>query len=75
VHGVRPVKQLIDFQRIALKPGESKALGFYVDSSQLAVKNSEGQSYIEQGIVSFWIAPNSASGEALTIDWRMGIAH
>ena len=75
VHGVRPVKQLIDFQRISLKPGESKELRFHVDGSQLAVKDSDGHIYIEPGIVSFWIAPNSASGKALDLDWDMGVTH
>lgn len=58
----RPVKELKDFQRIALKPGEAKEVVFTLKSNQLSFWKNEKEQVLEPGDFKVWIAKNSAEG-------------
>jgi beta-glucosidase len=70
-YGVRPLKQLIDFRRIAIKAGETKSFTFILEMDQLSVTDAQGEKHVEPGIFSFWIAPNSVEGVPATMDWKI----
>ena len=58
----RPVRELKSFQRIRLKPGETKTVQFLLKSDDLAYYNANGTLITEPGKFNVWIAPDSASG-------------
>lgn len=58
----RPVKELKDFQRILLKPGETKKVTFEITAAQLSFWNNEGELLLEPGDFHVWVAPNSTDG-------------
>lgn len=58
----RPVRELKSFQRIRLKPGETKTVDFVLNSDELAYYNAKGTLITEPGKFIVWIAPDSASG-------------
>jgi beta-glucosidase len=45
----RPIRQLEGFERIILRPGESKVVEFTLDSRQLSIINNKDQRVIEPG--------------------------
>ncbi len=55
----RPVKQLKGFQRIALRPGETRQLTFRFDVSQLAFYDQDMQFVIEPGQVDVLVGSSS----------------
>ena len=61
----RPVKELKGFQKISLKPGESKEVSFTIVPDDLIFFN--GNDYVtEPGEFRLWIAKDSDSGKART---------
>ena len=52
---VRPVRELIDFQCIALKKGENRKVEFVVQTSDLAYINNEEKKVFENGTINFYI--------------------
>jgi beta-glucosidase len=58
----RPVRELKSFQRIRLKPGETKTVDFPLKADDLAYYNAKGRLITEPGKFNVWIAPDSASG-------------
>jgi beta-glucosidase len=46
---VRPVQQLIAFEKISLEPGEEKTVSFTVNEKMLRFYNMEGQHISEKG--------------------------
>jgi beta-glucosidase len=58
----RPIRELKSFQRIRLKPGETKTVEFVLKSDDLAYYNAKGTPITEPGKFDVWIAPDSASG-------------
>jgi beta-glucosidase len=52
---IRPQKELIGFQRISLKPGESKTVELTFRLDQMAFLNVDGQWLIEKGQYHFYI--------------------
>jgi beta-glucosidase len=58
----RPVRELKSFQRVHLKPGESKTVQFIVKSNDLVYYGARGTLLVEPGKFDVWIAPDSASG-------------
>ncbi len=58
----RPIKELKGFQRIALKPGESKTVQFELPKQSLGYYDNQGRFLQEPGHYQLWIAPNSAEG-------------
>ncbi len=57
----RPVKELKGFQRLSLKPGESRRVEFTITRGDLQFW-SHGRWIVEPGEFRVWIAPDSASG-------------
>jgi beta-glucosidase len=57
---VRPVKELKDFQKILLKPGESKTLQFVLDKEKLSFYNAKLQWIPEPGAFDLMIGSSSA---------------
>ena len=58
----RPVKELKEFQQVALQPGESKTVRFEVPVSGLGFHGLDMQYVVEPGAFKVWIGPNSAEG-------------
>ena len=57
----QPVRELKDFRRVHLKPGEKQTVEFTLKSSDLAFHNG-AQLVTEPGQFQVWIAPDSSSG-------------
>jgi len=57
----RPVKELKGFQRVALKPGESRRVEFTITRRDLQFW-SQNRWIAEPGEFKVWIGPNSATG-------------
>ena len=58
----RPVKELKDFKKVTLKPGESKTVTFTLLPYQLGYHDLDGSKIIEPGEFRVWTAGDSASG-------------
>lgn len=58
----RPVKELKGFQRITLKPGESRKVTFKLHTDDLAFHNQDMKRVTEPGLFNVWIGPNAAEG-------------
>lgn len=58
---VRPVKELKDFKKILLEPGESKTISFTIDRNKLSFYNQELKWVAEAG--SFELMIGSSSGD------------
>ncbi|HEY8133864.1 MAG TPA: fibronectin type III-like domain-contianing protein, partial [Thermoanaerobaculia bacterium] len=57
----RPVKELKGFQRVALKPGESRRVEFNISRRDLQFWSDKGW-VAERGEFKVWIGPSSATG-------------
>jgi len=57
----RPVRELKDFRRVHLKPGEKQTVEFTVKSSALAFHKG-AQLVTEPGLIQVWISPDSSAG-------------
>lgn len=58
----RPVKELKDFDKIVLQPGEAKTVSFTLAADDLKFWNNHDEELLEEGDYSVWIAPNSTEG-------------
>ena len=58
----RPVKELKDFRKVTLKPGESKVVSFALTPGQLSFHSLDGKPLIEAGDFQVWTAGNSVDG-------------
>jgi beta-glucosidase len=58
----RPVKELKDFKRITLDPGQSVTVEFDLPAAKLTFLDLELHPLLEAGEYKVWIAPNSAAG-------------
>ena len=58
----RPIRELKGFQRIDLKPGESRRVSFDLNEEMLAFTRLDGTKGVEPGRYHVWIAPDSLSG-------------
>jgi beta-glucosidase len=65
----RPVRELKGFERVVLKPGETRRVNFTLTEESLAFTRADGTKGIEPGKFHVWIAPNSQSG--LQGDFRL----
>ena len=64
----RPVKELKDFQKVTLKPGESRTVTFSLSPSQLAFSGLDGKPLLEQGEFQVWTASDCASGKPVSFN-------
>ena len=58
----RPVKELKGFQRVALKPCETKRVNFTLKPSDLTFTGMNDLPLLEPGEFHFWVGPNSTEG-------------
>ena len=56
---VRPVRELKDYQRIALEPGEERELCFRLPKTALGFYDNEGQYRLESGLFRFFVGGSS----------------
>jgi beta-glucosidase len=63
---VRPVKELKDFQKILLQPGETKKVTFTLTEEQLRYYHSDLQFTSDAGTFIAYVGPNSRDVTALT---------
>lgn len=61
----RPVKELKDFTRVRLKPGESKFISFNLHSDQIGFYDAEGNYKTEAGEFQVWVGGSSDSEKSL----------
>jgi beta-glucosidase len=64
----RPVKELRDFQKINLKPGQTVDVVFIIDIMSLGFHNPEMKYVIEPGTYNLWVGNSSRSGEKMEFD-------
>ncbi|MGL5785486.1 MAG: beta-glucosidase BglX [Bacteroidales bacterium] len=58
----RPIRELKGFQRISLKPGETKDIVFNIPVTDLAYWNADMKHEVEDGEFQLWISTDSQSG-------------
>ncbi|MDR7194499.1 glycoside hydrolase family 3 N-terminal domain-containing protein [Luteimonas terrae] len=61
---VRPIRELKDFRKVALAPGEHTTVAFTLQREQLAFTTRSGAFAAEPGLFDVWIAPDSEGGTA-----------
>lgn len=64
----RPVKELKDFQKISLQPGETKTVTFTLPASALGFTALDLSNVVEPGDFNLWIAGDSASGTPVAFE-------
>jgi beta-glucosidase len=58
----RPVKELKGFQRISLRPGQTRTVEFTLAAQDLGCYDENLKYVVEPGPFKVWVAPNSVSG-------------
>jgi beta-glucosidase len=58
----QPVRELKRFERVPLKPGETRKVSFTLSAADLAFFNEHMQLAAEPGMFRVWIAPDSTRG-------------
>jgi beta-glucosidase len=66
----RPVKELKGFQRIRLKPGETRTIEFPLDAQALAFWNVDMEFRVAPGSYRIIMGPSSIVGESVTLAVR-----
>jgi beta-glucosidase len=64
----RPVKELRGFERIALKPGETKTVSFKLGPDALQFYNRDMKRVVEPGRFTVMVGPNSVKVQSATFD-------
>jgi beta-glucosidase len=64
---VRPVRELKDFQWIALNAGETRTVEFTLTMAQLAFWKRDMQFGVEPGAFEVWVADNAQNGQSSPI--------
>ncbi len=67
---VRPVRELKDFCKAELQPGEAREICFILKKEQLAFAHADGSRYAEPGEFLAVVAPNAAQGKAVSFRLR-----
>lgn len=58
----RPLKQLIDYRKIGIAPGERTTVAFDLKASDLAFLDAGMNLAVEPGLFEVWIGPNAKDG-------------
>jgi len=58
----RPVRELKGFERVTLRPGESKTVSFRVKENDLGSYDPQMRWIVPSGTYDVWVAPDSAHG-------------
>lgn len=64
----RPIKELKQFQRIELQPGEEKLVSFTLKAEDLKFYNSDVDFVFEPGRFHVWVAPHSNTKDYVEFD-------
>jgi beta-glucosidase len=59
---LQPVRRLEGFQRVTLKPGQTRTVTFQLDSQQLGFYNGQSQFVVEPGPFDVWVGDSSVGG-------------
>ena len=59
---VQPVRKLVGFQRLPLKPGERRTVNFTLSARDLAFYDEHMRLVTEPGRIHVWIAPDATRG-------------
>jgi len=63
----RPVKELRGFERVSLKPGETKTVRFEISSAKLSFTNEQMKRVVEPGEFEIMVGPSSAKLETVKL--------
>lgn len=63
----RPVRQLKNFRRLTLGPGESQRVEFTIGRDELAIWQSDTKYEIERGELIIWVASNAQAGTPMRV--------
>jgi beta-glucosidase len=64
----RPVKELRDFQKIMLAPGESREVIFLLETNSLGFHNPDMEYVVEPSLYNLWVGNSSQSGVKLDFE-------
>ncbi|MFO7977271.1 MAG: glycoside hydrolase family 3 C-terminal domain-containing protein, partial [Bacteroidales bacterium] len=64
----RPIRELRDFQKVMLRPGESQQITFAIAINDLGFHNPAMNYVVEPGAYHLWVAADSNSGERLEFE-------
>ncbi len=66
---VRPIRELKDYERVFLAPGEEKQVSFAVTEEMLAFHTADGSYRAEPGRFTLWLASDAESGDPITFEY------
>lgn len=67
---IRPVKELKGFEKISLKPGESKTVQFQISDKELSFFDNAGNVLLEPGQFHIFVGPDSKNTSQLSLELR-----
>ena len=70
---MRPVKQLVAFQRVALAAGETKDVCITIDPSELALITEDEKRVIEPGEFTLMVGHSSKAEDLLSLTFQLGM--
>lgn len=65
----RPIKELKNFAKVSLKPGETKDISFRITTNDLKFYNSDLKNIWEPGIFNIYVGTNSRDVQSAQIYW------
>ena len=65
---VRPIRELKDFRKVALRPGEHADVEFVLDRQALSFTRANGEFGAEPGLFDVWITSSAQEGEAVRFE-------
>lgn len=66
----RPVKELKNFAKVLLKPGETKEISFHITTNDLKFYNSDLKQIWEPGIFNIYVGTNSRDVQSTQVYWN-----
>lgn len=66
----RPIKELKGFQRVNIKPGETRTVSFSIGPDELQFYNREMKRVVEPGKFKIMVGPNSVDLSSVSLDVR-----
>jgi beta-glucosidase len=63
----RPVKELKDFRRIHLEPGQTQTVEFVITPDKLSLLNEDMRRVVEPGLFTIMVGPSSSASKLLTV--------
>ncbi len=67
----RPVKELKDFSRVSLNPGETKTVSFVIDKEKLGVLNRDKKFVVEPGVFELMAGKSSLDKDLKKIEMEI----